>query len=132
MGDDFLIEGFGLVLVVVGVVGGYIFLNLFDDLFVFELFCVVIEFYLLLYDLDNVKVVYIQLLVEQVNWKLVIENNCECYYCVGLYFELMYIIMEFDDLNDLNVSLVYKVLLLKKGVDWDVLCLLYVYIEISL
>ncbi|MTH62854.1 aromatic ring-hydroxylating oxygenase subunit alpha [Paracoccus shanxieyensis] len=131
MGDDFSTEGFGLAPVAVGVVGGYIFLNLSDDPPAFEPFRAATEPYLLPHDLDNAKVVHTQSLVEQANWKLVIENNRECYHCAGSHPELMHIITEFDDPNDPNVSPAYKALLLKKGADWDALCLPHAHTETS-
>ncbi|MGQ3295396.1 MAG: aromatic ring-hydroxylating oxygenase subunit alpha, partial [Shinella sp.] len=129
MGEAFEKDGFGLVPVAVGVVGGYIFLNLSQKPPSFEPFRTAVESYLLPHDLDNAKVVHTQALVEKANWKLVIENNRECYHCAGSHPELMHIITEFDDPNDPKVSPDYKALLEKKGLDWDALGLPHVHTE---
>jgi len=40
------------------------------------------------YDLQNTKIAFEQEIVENGNWKLVIENNRECYHCAGTHPEL--------------------------------------------
>lgn len=40
------------------------------------------------YDLQNTKIAYQQEIVENGNWKLVMENNRECYHCQGTHPEL--------------------------------------------
>ncbi|WP_125565720.1 aromatic ring-hydroxylating oxygenase subunit alpha [Nocardioides baekrokdamisoli] len=42
-----------------------------------------IEPYLAPHDIARTKVAYQQTIVEEGNWKLVMENNRECYHCVG-------------------------------------------------
>ncbi|XVJ96760.1 aromatic ring-hydroxylating dioxygenase subunit alpha (plasmid) [Burkholderia vietnamiensis] len=40
------------------------------------------------YDLQNTKIAFEQEIIENGNWKLVIENNRECYHCAGTHPEL--------------------------------------------
>lgn len=40
------------------------------------------------YDLTNTKIAFEQEIVEEGNWKLVMENNRECYHCQGTHPEL--------------------------------------------
>lgn len=119
MGADFDRSDFGLVPVSTGVAGGYIFINLSGGPGDFEDFRQAVEPYILPHGLDDAKVVHTQTLVEKANWKLVIENNRECYHCVGSHPELMHIITEFDDPDDPNVSPAYKALLQTKASAWD-------------
>ncbi|MFZ4962854.1 aromatic ring-hydroxylating dioxygenase subunit alpha [Pseudomonas gingeri] len=119
MGDDFDRGDFQLAPVAVGVAGGYIFINFADEPSDFEPFRQDVEPYLLPHGLDDAKVACTQTLVEKANWKLVIENNRECYHCVGSHPELMHIITEFDDPNDPRMRPEYKALVERKAADWD-------------
>ena len=119
MGPDFDRLGFGLIPVCVGVAGGFIFINFAGDASDFESFRREVEPYLLPHGLDDAKIVHTQTLVEQANWKLVIENNRECYHCAGSHPELMHIITEFDDPDDPNIKPEYKALIAEKAADWD-------------
>ena len=121
MGDEFEKVGFDLLPVAIGLAAGFIFINFSENPPSFDRFRNAVEPYLLPHGLDDAKVVHTQTLVEKANWKLVIENNRECYHCAGSHPELMHIITEFDDPNDPNVSPKYWKLLEKKGSDWTVL-----------
>lgn len=75
---------FGLKRAHVRVVAGLVFVSLaeeppadFDDVIP------VIEPYLAPHDLSKTKVAYQQNIIEEGNWKLVMENNRECYHCDG-------------------------------------------------
>ncbi|MGB4776892.1 aromatic ring-hydroxylating oxygenase subunit alpha [Microbacterium sp.] len=66
------------------VVAGLVFVNIsaeppadFDDVIP------LIEPYLEPHDISKTKVAYQQTIVEEGNWKLVMENNRECYHCDG-------------------------------------------------
>ena len=119
MGLDFDRQDFGLIPVSVGIAAGFIFINFSADASGFEAFRSEVEPYLLPHGLEDAKVVHTQTLVEQANWKLVIENNRECYHCAGSHPELMHIITEFDDPDDPNIKPEYKALIARKAADWD-------------
>ncbi|MFY7838110.1 MAG: aromatic ring-hydroxylating oxygenase subunit alpha [Novosphingobium sp.] len=42
-----------------------------------------------IYNLDKLKVAYVEELIDHANWKLVMENNRECYHCEGNHPELL-------------------------------------------
>ncbi len=52
------------------------------------------------YDMENTKVAVQSTLEENANWKLVIENNRECYHCSGSHPELLRTLLEWDDTTD--------------------------------
>lgn len=56
------------------------------------------------YDMENTKVAVQTTLMEKANWKLVLENNRECYHCNGSHPELLQTLLEWDDTNDPRAS----------------------------
>ena len=75
---------FGLKPVHVRTVAGLVFICLADEPPAdFDDVAARIEPYLAPYDLDRTKVAYQIDIVEEGNWKLVMENNRECYHCDG-------------------------------------------------
>jgi len=47
-------------------------------------------------------------IIERANWKLVLENNRECYHCKGSHPELLRTMAEVEDINDPRCSPKYK------------------------
>jgi glycine betaine catabolism A len=121
MGDDFDKSAFHLSPVHVGQVGGYIFIKFSGDSADFAPFRRDVEDYLLPHQLENAKVAHTQTLVERANWKLVIENNRECFHCAVSHPELMHIITEFDDPADPQIKPDYKELIERKNAEWGAL-----------
>jgi Rieske 2Fe-2S family protein len=119
MGEGFDPSQFALAPVAVGRAGGYIFVNFSDAPEDFESFRAAVEPYLAPHKLRQAKIAHTQTLVEKANWKLVIENNRECFHCNGSHPELMEIISEFDDPDDPRMRPDYKALLQRKAADWD-------------
>ena len=119
MGDDFDKSAFQLSPVSVATAGGHIYISFSADPPDFEPFRRAVEPYMLPHQLENAKVVHTQNLVERANWKLVIENNRECFHCPGAHPELMQIISEFDDPGDPRVDPDYKALVERKTADWE-------------
>ncbi|MEJ5022756.1 aromatic ring-hydroxylating dioxygenase subunit alpha [Ochrobactrum vermis] len=60
---------------------GLIYICLSDAPPPFESFAEMVPPYLEVHDLENAKVAYSSTIVENGNWKLVWENNRECYHC---------------------------------------------------
>jgi Rieske 2Fe-2S family protein len=58
-------------------------------------------------------------IIEECNWKLVIENNRECYHCNGSHPELLNSLQEFDDTDDPRATQAYKDLVARKQADWE-------------
>ncbi|WP_193092593.1 aromatic ring-hydroxylating oxygenase subunit alpha [Halomonas colorata] len=119
MGTDFDLNQFGLKPVSVRTAGGFVFINLSDNPPAIDDFLVTLEHYLEPYQMDNVKVAVESSIIEQANWKLVIENNRECYHCNGSHPELLNSLIEFDDTEDPRATDKYKDLVTRKQADWN-------------
>ncbi|WP_447927414.1 aromatic ring-hydroxylating oxygenase subunit alpha [Vreelandella sp. EE27] len=119
MGSDFDLNEFGLKPVSVRTAGGFVFINLSENPSSIDDFLVTLEHYLEPYQMDNVKVAVESSIVEQANWKLVLENNRECYHCNGAHPELLNSLMEFDDTEDPRATDKYKDLVFRKQSDWN-------------
>ena len=88
MGEGFDASQFGLKPVACETVGGYIFICLAKEPRDFAPFRAVMEPYFARLGLTDAKVVHESSIVENGNWKLVWENNRECYHCSGSHPEL--------------------------------------------
>ncbi|MEQ5800666.1 aromatic ring-hydroxylating dioxygenase subunit alpha [Halomonas sp. H10-9-1] len=120
MGENFDLAAYGLKPIQVKSAGGYIFISLSDAPPAIDDFLATLEHYLEPYDMANVKVAVESSIVEQANWKLVIENNRECYHCNGAHPELLNALQEFDDTDDPRATPAYKALVANKQADWEV------------
>jgi Rieske 2Fe-2S family protein len=69
-------------------VGGYIFICLADEAPDFAPFRALVEPYLARHRLGETKVAFESTIIEKGNWKLVWENNRECYHCAANHPEL--------------------------------------------
>ena len=88
MGDDFDPSQHSLKPVACERVAGYIFICLADEPADFQPVRDLVEPYFLPHDLANAKVAHETTIIEEGNWKLVWENNRECYHCAGNHPEL--------------------------------------------
>jgi Rieske 2Fe-2S family protein len=119
MGDDFDKSDYGLHNVNCRVAGGYIFISLSDSPTNIDGFFDDLTHYLEPYDLDNCKVATESTLIEDANWKLVIENNRECYHCNGSHPELLNTLLEWDDTEDPRASDAFKAQVASKQAMWE-------------
>ncbi len=119
MGEGFDLSAHDLKPVHVKVAGGYMFVCLSENPPVFEEFTESLDHYLEPYDVENLKVAAQTDLIEEANWKLVIENNRECYHCNGSHPELLNSLQQFDDTEDPLATPEYKDLVARKQKDWD-------------
>jgi len=108
MGADFDMQEYGLKPVHVKTAGGYIFISLAEHPPEIDAFLQTLEHYMEPYDMDKTKVAVESRLMEQANWKLVIENNRECYHCNGSHPELLNTLLEWDDVTDPRASQAFK------------------------
>lgn len=88
MGGNFNPSDHGLLTVHCESLAGSIFICLAEDAPDFVRFRQVVEPYLLPHRLREAKVAYSSSIIEEGNWKLVMENNRECYHCLGSHPEL--------------------------------------------
>ena len=93
-GADFDKKNYGLKPVHCQSVGGYIFICVAEEPEDFSAVRAHIEPYLAPHRLSEAKVAFESTIVEKGNWKLVWENNRECYHCSGSHPELC---MTFSD-----------------------------------
>ncbi|MFC6760739.1 Rieske 2Fe-2S domain-containing protein [Sulfitobacter porphyrae] len=83
MGPDFDPSQHGLKPVHCRDLQGLIYICLADEAPDFEAFAALAQPYLAVHDLSDAKVAHETSIIEDGNWKLVWENNRECYHCGG-------------------------------------------------
>lgn len=88
MGDDFDPKAHGLRSAHAESVGGQIFVCVAKHASDFAPVRAMVEPYLAPFDLRNARVAAQSRIIEHGNWKLVMENNRECYHCAGSHPEL--------------------------------------------
>jgi Rieske 2Fe-2S family protein len=88
MGEAFDRAGYGLKPVACESVAGYIFICLADEPADFAPFRTLMEPYFAPHNLAEAKVAHETTIIEKGNWKLVWENNRECYHCAANHPEL--------------------------------------------
>lgn len=120
---------FKLIPIAVEVLQGYIFISLADKPEPFGPFAEKAKSYIGIHDLENAKVAVESHIVEDANWKLVIENNRECYHCNGSHPELLNSLIEFDDTTDPRATDEFKALCAEKAEKWDKLGVPHHHIE---
>ncbi|WP_235982168.1 aromatic ring-hydroxylating oxygenase subunit alpha [Novosphingobium aerophilum] len=88
MGADFDPNEHALKPVACETAGGYIFINLAVEPVDFAPFRALMAPYFTPHNLVDAKVAHESTIIEKGNWKLVWENNRECYHCAGSHPEL--------------------------------------------
>jgi glycine betaine catabolism A len=88
MPEDFDTSDHGLRPVHCEVMAGVIYICLADTPPPFDTFRAEFEPLIAPHDLENAKVARVETLLENANWKLVLENGRECYHCQGSHPEL--------------------------------------------
>ncbi|WP_028301694.1 aromatic ring-hydroxylating oxygenase subunit alpha [Oceanospirillum beijerinckii] len=89
MGDRFNNDDHGLLPVHCEIVNTYIYICVAEEAPDFEQFRQDLSPFITPHNLENCKVAHEANLVERGNWKLVFENNRECYHCDGNHPELL-------------------------------------------
>lgn len=88
VGPDFKPAEYGLKQVHCESVAGYIYICLADTAPDFKTFRATVEPYLAPHNIKDAKVAFEMSIIEKGNWKLVWENNRECYHCAANHPEL--------------------------------------------
>ncbi len=83
MGADFDASQHGLKTVHCRELAGLVYICLADEAPDFDTYADLVRPYLAPHDMNNAKIAYESTIVENGNWKLVWENNRECYHCGG-------------------------------------------------
>ncbi|UTW02097.1 aromatic ring-hydroxylating dioxygenase subunit alpha [Amphritea atlantica] len=89
MGEKFNNDDHGLIPVNCEIVNTYIYICVAETAPDFEQFRKAVTPFLAPHNLENCKVAHEAHLLEKGNWKLVFENNRECYHCDGNHPELL-------------------------------------------
>jgi len=121
MGDGFDMKEHGLKKALCKTAGGFIFVCLAEqepesD---FDEFLATLEEYMEPYDVENTKLAVESNMYEKANWKLVIENNRECYHCAGSHPELLNTLLEWDDTNDPRAPQAFLDFYGEQAAQWD-------------
>jgi Rieske 2Fe-2S family protein len=120
MPADFDKTTYGLKPVPVEVICGMVYISLAGTPPSLERYRAAVTPYLAPHGLERTKVAFVTTIVEQANWKLVIENNRECYHCAANHPELLASLVEFQpQLEDATPA--QKMLLDRATTKWDAL-----------
>ncbi|GGO84715.1 (2Fe-2S)-binding protein [Marinobacterium nitratireducens] len=121
MGDSFDKTKHGLKKAFCKTAGGFIFVCLGKEEPEgdFEEFLATLDEYMAPYDVENTKLAVESNMYEQANWKLVLENNRECYHCAGSHPELLNTLLEWDDTNDPRASEEFLAHYARQSAEWD-------------
>ncbi|MET3792292.1 aromatic ring-hydroxylating oxygenase subunit alpha [Aquamicrobium terrae] len=102
MAEDFDPSAHSLKPVACESVAGYVFICLADEPADFQPFRTLMEPYFAPHKLAEAKVAYESTIIEKGNWKLVWENNRECYHCAGNHPELCKTFPEAPSVTGIN------------------------------
>jgi glycine betaine catabolism A len=119
MPADFDTSGYGLKPVKVELVCGLIYVSLASNPPSLERFRAAVTPYLAPHQPSRTTVAYASTVVEEANWKLVIENNRECYHCAANHPELLVTFAEFAAPGDPRGSPRLAALLERSAAKWD-------------
>lgn len=100
-------------------VAGYLFVSLAAQPSPFDDFAQSVGPYLAPHDLANAKVAFESTLIDKTNWKLLIENNRECYHCAAGHPELTRTIADVEDTNDPKCAPAYRERALRDQARWS-------------
>ena len=126
MAEDFDKKDHGLVPVALENIGGLIFICMSDNPPPIDRVKADISEQIAIYDLEKLKVAVQDNLIEDANWKLVMENNRECYHCDAGHPELISVLGTYgfgkglpeDGAGDVVDDSAYDALVAAKREEW--------------
>lgn len=119
MPSDFRADGLDLKPVAVEVICGMVYICLGDSPPDIARFRAAVTSYIAPHRPDRTKVALAMSIVEDANWKLVIENNRECYHCAANHPELLNTLVEFALPDDPLGTARFRDLMESKRAAWD-------------
>jgi Rieske 2Fe-2S family protein len=119
MGASFDRSPYGLKRVRVENVAGLVYICLSDNPPSLARFKDAVAPYIAPHQPARTKVAFESTIIEDANWKLVIENNRECYHCVGNHPELMASLVEFALPDDKRGGDKFRALMERSEKRWD-------------
>lgn len=121
MPKDFDKSSYGLKPVAVEVICGMIYISLSDNPPSLDRYRAAVTPYIAPHQPDRTKVAFTSTIIEEANWKLVIENNRECYHCTANHPELLVTLVEFALPDDPTATSNFKDLIDRSVARWDAL-----------
>ncbi|XWN33893.1 MAG: aromatic ring-hydroxylating dioxygenase subunit alpha [Devosia sp.] len=119
MQDGFRREDFALKRVHVALLEGMVYVSLADTPPDFSAFRADVGPMIAPHQPDRTKVAFRSRIVEEANWKLVIENNRECYHCASNHPELLASLVEFALPGDPEGGAEFERLMAEKTAIWE-------------
>jgi len=119
MPADFNTSDFSLKPVRVEVICGMVYVSLAEDPPSLERYRKTVTPYIGPHLPEKTKIAFVSTLIEEANWKLVIENNRECYHCPGAHPELMATLVEFALPDAAAANAASKELMDRSASRWD-------------
>jgi Rieske 2Fe-2S family protein len=119
MPDDFDRSSHGLKPAGVEVICGLVYVSLAENPPSLDRYRAAVTPYIAPHQPDRTKVAFESTIVEEANWKLVIENNRECYHCAGNHPELLVTLVEFALPDDGAATAAFKGLMDRSTAKWD-------------
>jgi Rieske 2Fe-2S family protein len=119
MPKDFDVSGYGLKPAHVEVICGMVYVSIADNPPSLARYREAVTPYIAPHQPDRTKVAYSSTIVEEANWKLVIENNRECYHCAANHPELLVTLVEFALPDDAAANAAFKGLMDRAAAKWD-------------
>ena len=119
MPDDFDGSDSGLKPIHVELVAGLVYICLSDTPPSLAKFKATVTPYIAPHAPERTKVAFQMTIVEEANWKLVIENNRECYHCAGNHPELLVSLVEFALPDDKGATQAFDTLMRRSAAKWD-------------
>ena len=120
---DFDKSSRGLKPVHVAMVCGLVYISLADAPPALDDFRDAVTPYLAPHQPQRTKLAFETTIIEEANWKLVIDNNRECYHCAGNHPELMASLVEFALPDDPRGNARFQSLMTSAAAKWDAACL---------
>ena len=114
MPEGFDKSGYGLKPARVEVVCGLVYVSIGDDPPSLARYRDAVTPYIAPHRPDRTKVAFEMTIIEEANWKLVIENNRECYHCAANHPELLVTLVEFALPNDPRGTAQFQDLIARK------------------
>jgi Rieske 2Fe-2S family protein len=119
MPKDFDTSGYGLKPAKVEVICGLVYVSIAESPPSLDRYRAAITPYIAPHQPDRTKVAFTSTIIEEANWKLVIENNRECYHCAGNHPELLVTLVEFALPDDPAANAAFKGLMDRSAGKWD-------------
>jgi glycine betaine catabolism A len=119
MPKDFAVSGYGLKAVRTEVICGLVYVSLADEPPSLERFRAAVTPYIAPHQPERTKLAFQSTIIEKANWKLVIENNRECYHCAANHPELLASLVEFALPDDPRGTAAFKGTMDRAAAKWD-------------